>query len=135
MPTSAVILFAHGAREPEWARPFEGVRDRLRAQGLRVELAYLETMKPSLDEAARVLAAEGAKTVTVVPLFLAQGKHLKRELPGMIDALEQSYTGMNFRVAPALGDNPEILAAIASWVKRASGSKKFAPVSADAKKK
>src|SRR5215467_11505931 len=79
MPKPAVILFAHGAREREWARPFEEVRDRLRAQGLRVELAYLEIMKPSLEETARVLASEDAKTVTVVPLFLGQGKHLKRE--------------------------------------------------------
>src|SRR4029077_12445304 len=58
MPPSAVILFAHGAREPEWAHPFEEVRDRLRDEGLRVELAYLEAMKPDLNEAANALAAE-----------------------------------------------------------------------------
>jgi sirohydrochlorin cobaltochelatase len=120
MPPSAVILFAHGAREPEWARPFEQVRDRLREQGLRVELAYLEIMKPSLEETARVLAAEGAKTITVVPLFLAQGKHLKRELPGMIATLEEDHAGTEFRVTPALGDEPEIVAAVAAWVMRAA---------------
>ena len=119
MPSSAVILFAHGAREPEWARPFEQVRDRLRAEGLRVELAYLEIMGPSLEDTARVLAAEGAKTVSVVPLFLGQGKHLKRELPGMIAALKRNHVGVDFRVTPALGDDPEILSAITAWVKRA----------------
>ena len=120
MISSAVILFAHGAREPEWARPFELVRDRLRSEGLHVELAYLEIMKPSLEETARVLAAEGAKTVTVVPLFLAQGKHLKRELPGMIAALKGNHAGTEFRVTPALGDEPEIVAAITAWVMRAA---------------
>ena len=120
MPSSAVILFAHGAREPEWARPFEHVRDRLRAEGLRVELAYLEIMKPSLEETARILAAEAAKTVTVVPLFLGQGKHLKRDLPGMIAVLQQNHAGIEFRVTPALGDEPEMLAAITAWVKRAA---------------
>ena len=55
MSRSAVILFAHGAREPEWARPFESVRDRLRSEGLRVEVAYLEIMTPSLEDAAGVL--------------------------------------------------------------------------------
>lgn len=120
MLTTAVILFAHGAREPEWARPFEEVRDRLRAEGLRVELAYLEIMQPSLDEAARLLAAEGVRSASIVPLFLSQGKHLKRELPEMVAVLSRAHAGVTFRVAPALGDDPEVLAAITAWVKRAA---------------
>ena len=120
MSSSAVILFAHGAREPEWALPFEQVRDRLRAEGLRVELAYLEIMKPSLDEAARLLVAEGVRTATIVPLFLAQGKHLKHELPGKIAALKRTHPATEFRVTAALGDEAEILAAIVAWVKRST---------------
>jgi sirohydrochlorin cobaltochelatase len=76
-------------------------------------------MKPDLHEAARTLAAEGVKAVTVVPLFLAQGKHLKRELPEMVEALKRKHRGMEFRVTPALGEEPEILAAITAWVERA----------------
>src|SRR5690349_16920847 len=119
MSSSAVILFAHGAREPDWAQPLELVRDRLRAEGLRVELAYLEIMAPSLDDAARSLIADGYKTVTIVPLFLAQGKHLKRQLPEMVATLRKRHLDAEFRVAPALGDDPEILAAITAWVNRA----------------
>jgi sirohydrochlorin cobaltochelatase len=120
MSSSAVILFAHGARESEWAGPFEHVRDQLRSEGTRVELAYLEIMKPSLEDAARTLVREGHKTVTIVPLFLAQGKHLKRQLPEMVTALKQRHAGSEFRVTVALGDEPEILAAITAWVKRAA---------------
>lgn len=120
MSASAVILFAHGAREAEWARPFERVRDSLRSQGLRVELAYLEIMTPSLEDAVRVLVAEGIEVVTVVPLFLAQGKHLKHQLPEMIAALRRDNASVEFRVTPALGDEPEVLSAIAAWVKRAA---------------
>ena len=121
MSSTAVILFAHGAREPEWARPLEEVRDRLRADGLRVELAYLEIMKPDLHEAAKTLAADHAKKVTIVPMFLSQGKHLKRELPGMVAALSRAHPGVDFRVTSALGDDPEILAAITTWVRRSAG--------------
>jgi|SRR5882672_708139 len=120
MPSSAVILFAHGAREGEWARPFESVRDSLRSEGLRVELAYLEIMTPSLDDAARVLVAEGIEVVTVVPLFLAQGKHLKRQLPELVAALRRGNPRTEFRVTPALGDEPEVLSAITAWVRRAA---------------
>jgi sirohydrochlorin cobaltochelatase len=121
MSSSAVILFAHGARDPEWALPFERIRDRLRSDGLRVELAYLEIMKPSLEDAAHALAAEGLKSVAIVPLFLAQGKHLKQQLPELVGGLKRRHASVEFRVTPALGDDPEIVAAITSWVKRAAG--------------
>jgi sirohydrochlorin cobaltochelatase len=117
---SAILLFAHGAREPDWARPFEHLRDRLRSEGLRVELAYLEIMKPTLEEAVRTLAADGSRSVSVVPLFLAQGKHLKRELPEMVAKLRERHAHIDFRVTSALGEEPEILAAITAWVKRAA---------------
>jgi sirohydrochlorin cobaltochelatase len=119
MSSSGIILFAHGAREPEWAQPFESVRERLRAAGTQAELAFLEIMSPSLDEAAARLADQGIKTVTIVPLFLAQGAHLKRELPAMVEKIRKRHAKTEFRVTPALGDSPEILAAITEWVRRA----------------
>jgi sirohydrochlorin cobaltochelatase len=116
---SAIILFAHGAREPEWALPFERLRDRLRASGLRVELAYLSTMSPSLEDAAHVLAREGAKAVTIVPLFLAQGGHLKDDLPKMVSDIRTLYPKTAFTVTAALGEDAEMLEAMVAWVKRA----------------
>ena len=120
MSSSAVILFAHGAREPEWAQPFETIRDRLRAAGMTVELAFLEIMSPSLEEAAARLAEKGFEKVTIVPLFLAQGAHLKRDLPAMVEKIRKRHANTEFRVTPALGDAPEIVAAIAEWVQRAA---------------
>ena len=120
MSSSAVILFAHGAREPAWALPLEGIRDRLRAAGVQVELAFLEFMSPSLDEAAAGLADKGIRTVFIVPLFLAQGAHLKRELPAMVAKIRKRHAKTEFRVTPALGEAPEIVAAITEWVQRAA---------------
>ena len=120
MSSTAVILFAHGAREPEWAQPFEAVRDQLRAAGMQVVLAFLEFMSPSLDEAAAKLADKGIKTVIIVPLFLAQGAHLKRDLPAMVENIRKRHAKTEFRVTPALGEAPEIVAAIVEWVQRAA---------------
>jgi sirohydrochlorin cobaltochelatase len=118
---SAIILFAHGARERDWALPFERLRDRLRASGLRVEIAYLSTMSPSLEEAARVLVHEGMKAVTIVPLFLAQGGHLKQDLPKMVEDIRSLHPKTGFEVTPALGDAPEMIDAMEAWVKHAVG--------------
>ena len=84
-----IVLFAHGARDPEWARPFEEIRDRVRASRPEypIELAYLELMAPTLEEAIATLADEGASAITVFPLFMAQGGHLKQDLPRILDAI------------------------------------------------
>jgi sirohydrochlorin cobaltochelatase len=120
MSSTAVILFAHGAREPEWAQPFEAVRDRLRAAGTIVELAFLEFMSPTLEEAAAQLAEKGCEEIAVVPLFLAQGTHLKRELPSLIAKIRKRHGKIDVRITPALGDDPEMVAAITEWVQRAA---------------
>ncbi len=124
MPPTAIILFAHGAREPEWAQPFESVRDRLRAGGAAVELAFLEFMSPSLEEAAAQLAEKGFENVSIVPLFLAQGTHLKRELPAMVSKIRERHAKTDFRITPALGEAPEIVEAITEWVQRAARRRK-----------
>jgi sirohydrochlorin cobaltochelatase len=120
MAPRAVILFAHGAREPEWAHPFEGMRDQLRAAGITVELAFLEFMSPSLEEAAARLVEKGFETVVIMPLFLAPGAHLQHELPVLVEKTRKLHTKTEFRVTPALGETPEIVAAITDWVQRAA---------------
>jgi sirohydrochlorin cobaltochelatase len=48
--TQGLILFAHGARDPRWAAPFEDMAARIRAHGrsCAVRLAFLEFMTPDL---------------------------------------------------------------------------------------
>jgi sirohydrochlorin cobaltochelatase len=113
-----IALFAHGARDPEWARPFEAIRERIRAKRpeWRIELAYLELMSPSLEEAIAALVAEGAPCVTVFPLFMAQGGHLKQDLPRILDAIRASYPKIPIALEPAIGEVPEVLDAITSWL-------------------
>ncbi|MEW5710211.1 MAG: CbiX/SirB N-terminal domain-containing protein [Pseudomonadota bacterium] len=116
--SSAVILFAHGARDPEWRAPLEAVRLRVaqRLPGVRVELAFLELMEPSLEAAVARLAEEGIARITLAPLFLAPGGHLKRDLPVLVEALSRRHPQVCLRVTPALGEAEELQTAIAEWV-------------------
>jgi sirohydrochlorin cobaltochelatase len=120
---TAVILFAHGAREAEWALPFERLRERLRASGTKVEIAYLSSMRPPLEEAVAVLARQGATRVTIVPMFLAQGGHLKEDLPRMVADIRAMHPEVELAVTPALGEDDGMLDAMAAWVRRAAGQK------------
>ena len=113
-----IVLFAHGARDPEWARPFERIRDRVRSSRPEcpIELAYLEVMAPTLEEAIASLAGEGASSITVFPLFMAQGGHLKHDLPKILDAIRQTHPNLPLSLETAIGEVPEILEAISAWI-------------------
>ena len=52
MEKTALILFAHGARDPEWANPMRRIRAAVmqQAPAMRVELAFLEFMSPNLGD-------------------------------------------------------------------------------------
>jgi sirohydrochlorin cobaltochelatase len=115
-----IVLFAHGARDPGWAQPFEEIRERVRASRPEypIALAYLELMSPTLEEAIQSVVNEGALAVTVYPLFMAQGGHLKHDLPKILDAIRAIHPHVPIALEPPIGEVPEILDAIAAWVTR-----------------
>ena len=113
-----IVLFAHGARDPEWARPFEEIRARIRTSRPEypIELAFLESMEPTLEDAIASLAGQGASAITVFPLFMAQGGHLKQDLPRILAAIRQAHPHVPIAMESAVGEVPEILEAIAGWI-------------------
>lgn len=118
---TAVILFAHGSRDAEWAAPFHAVRQRLRKSEpqLRVELAFLELMKPTLANAVTEIAAAGERRVYIAPLFMAQGAHLKRDLAAMVEELRATHADASFEVLPAVGEMDDVLEAMSRSIAKA----------------
>jgi sirohydrochlorin cobaltochelatase len=117
---SAIILFAHGARDPKWASPFQRIQSLVSESfpDIPVELAFLERMTPDLPTViARVMRA-GVQRVTVIPLFLGVGGHVKEDLTGMIEELERKYPALQFHVTSPIGEDDDLVAAIAGWVVR-----------------
>jgi len=114
--STALILFAHGARDPEWANPMRRVQAvvRQRVADIPVELAFLEFMSPNLIDCAAGLIAQGARKIVVVPMFVARGGHLKKETPEMIAALRSTYPDVDFSLAGAVGENDLVIQAMAA---------------------
>ncbi|MBC7942846.1 MAG: CbiX/SirB N-terminal domain-containing protein [Chitinophagaceae bacterium] len=111
-----LILFAHGARDPRWALPFEAVAARVRAArpGCTLRLAYLELMTPTLAEAGAALVAQGCTRLQVLPLFLGTGGHLRKDLPLLIDALRAAHPDVVVELQPAVGENDTVADAMAA---------------------
>ena len=119
----AVILFAHGARDPEWANPMRRVQAEIRQRlpGVTVELAFLEFMAPTLLECVNGLIAQGVGKIVVLPMFIAQGGHLKHDLPQIIDEMRAAHPQVQFEQADALGDADAIVHAIVAHLLALAG--------------
>jgi sirohydrochlorin cobaltochelatase len=114
-PTTGLLLFAHGARDPNWARPFTEVAARASAArpDVQVRMAFLEFMSPDLVAAGDELAAAGCARVDVVPLFLGAGGHVRKDLPMILDKLRTAHPGVQWNLRTTVGEQPEVIAALA----------------------
>jgi len=112
---NGLLLFCHGARDPNWARPFEAVMVRIRElqPDMPVALAFLEFMSPGLVDAGQTLAVAGCDNVEVVPLFLGTGGHVRKDLPALMDHLRLAHPQVSWSVQPSIGESPRVIAAIA----------------------
>ncbi|KQQ88912.1 sirohydrochlorin chelatase [Massilia sp. Leaf139] len=122
-PNKALVLFAHGARAASWAAPFERLRElsAARLPDCMVRLAFLELMEPRLPETVAQLVAEGVGEVTIVPVFLGQGGHLLRDLPLLAEGLRAAHPGLKLTVVGAVGEDPQVLAAMTDYCVRSLG--------------
>ena len=118
MEKKALILFAHGSRDPEWSATLERICRTIRGNSpeTRVEPAFLEFTAPSLSESAERLITEGFNRIVVVPVFLARGGHLKQDLPVLMDELRQRHSGTVFELTAAIGEAESVIQAVATHV-------------------
>ena len=115
--SEAIVLFAHGARDPEWALPARRVADQVRGErpDVTVILAFLEFMTPTLAEAVETAASAGVTYVRVVPLFLAQGGHLKRDVPLLVQEAQARHPGCRIELLAPVGENEGVVRAMAGY--------------------
>lgn len=114
---SALVLFSHGSPDPDWAEPLRQLEARVARQlaPLPVRLTFLPPAAPGFAETLDALAAEGIRHITVAPVFLARGGHVKKDLPEMAAAAE-ARLGVSIKLLPTLGESPELLDAMAAWI-------------------
>jgi sirohydrochlorin cobaltochelatase len=107
----AIILFAHGSRDPLWHKPIQAVAERIaqRSPSTVVRCAYLELTEPDLPHVAEALVAEGATSLCVVPMFLGVGRHAREDLPALITALKAAHPTVDISCQPAVGEQSALL--------------------------
>jgi sirohydrochlorin ferrochelatase len=103
-PEPALLLVAHGTRDPGGAVVTERVAARARAAlGVRVAASYADVRSPTPADAVAEL---GGRCVAV-PMFLAAGYHVRTDVPAQLAA----FPGVV--LAETFGPDPLLVAAAA----------------------
>ena len=71
----------------------------------------MELSEPSLQESCASAKRDGYDHVQVLPLFLATGRHLKKDVPAMIAQYEKDL-GLTIELLPPIGRHPAIAKAM-----------------------
>ncbi len=111
----AVVLFAHGSRDPLWRKPVETVAARLRERdaSAMIACAYLELTEPDLQTAVQTLVNERARSIRVVPMFLGVGRHAREDLPLLMTELRALYPKVVFELQQSIGEDQRLIDLIA----------------------
>ena len=110
MNQTAIILFAHGSRDPLWHRPIEAVARQIQSlsPNVPVRCAYLELSRPDLGHAVEDLLQAGVLRIRILPLFLGVGRHAREDLPLLMRDLQAEHPLVVFELLDAVGEHPEM---------------------------
>jgi sirohydrochlorin ferrochelatase len=113
----AIIIVDHGSRSAASNRLLEDVVSRFGDQFGDVcevvEPAHMELAEPTLSQAFARCAARGADTIAVVPFFLGPGKHIREDIPRLVNDAAVFFPHIRHVVAAPLGSHDLILRLLA----------------------
>ena len=77
------VVVAHGTANLEGLLMLDALLERVRflRPGLPVRLSFVSKAEPRPEAVLRAFAAQGAKEVVVLPLFLGSGYHVRHDIP------------------------------------------------------
>lgn len=115
-----LLLVAHGSRvaasNEEVCRIAKALESAVSDRYQRVEAAFLEISRPSIEEAAAAVVDAGADSIVVLPYFLAAGKHVSRDIPAIVQSCRIAHPSIEIRIADYLGSLPGLVELLARSV-------------------
>ncbi len=108
---AAYLLIAHGSRDAEANRAFFEFLEKFRHaySHRKVEGAFLELAKPGILEGIENCIRAGADEIFVIPLMFFPGRHVKEDIPRLIQESRAKHPNVDFHYAGPLSDHPDLL--------------------------
>jgi len=107
----AYLIIAHGSRDSEANQAFFNFLEEFRCRfpDRTVRGAFLELAKPSIPEEIEGCVGEGIEQILILPLMFFPGRHVKDDIPHLIEEAKMKYPAVDFHYSSPLSDHPLML--------------------------
>ncbi len=103
----ALLLVAHGSRledaNQEIAKMADLLRDDVSDKFGILRHAFLEIASPNIPEGIEACVEEGAQLIQVLPYFLAAGRHVRDDIPSIVEDARDRFPGVELHLQNYLG--------------------------------
>jgi sirohydrochlorin ferrochelatase len=116
---TAVLIVAHGSRNPAAEKEFLQIVEQLR-QTLTypiLQYAWLEMSQPDIVTGLDLCKEQGAEKIVLMPYFLNLGNHVIKDIPAIVEAWQKSNPLIEVMVARHLGISDLLLELVQVRVK------------------
>ena len=107
-----IIIVDHGSKvaaaNERLERLCEGYAATRAPKHWVVRPAHMELASPSISEAFDALVEAGCSTVVCHPFFLSQGRHVREDVPALLDEAASRHN-IPYSLTPPLGEAPALL--------------------------
>ena len=116
-----ILILGHGSRKNEANQDVVTIAEMVQQKmtDKNVKAAFLSFEHPDLEEGIIRFVEDGVKKITIVPLFLFSGNHVKRDIPEMITKQKEKYPEILFQYANCLGTDVRIAEIVIDRIKEA----------------
>lgn len=83
---------------------------------MNVNIGFLELSRPHFLNALVAHAKKGARFIHVLPLFLAPGKHMQKDIPKIIAEFSRRYPQVQVELADFLGSRKAFVRLLQEWI-------------------
>jgi len=116
-----ILILAHGSRKNETEKTMSKISEMVRAKlpEMLIETAYLQFREVNLAAGLSRLIEKGADDITVVPYFLFDGMHIKKDIPAEIEEFLKDKPGIKITVGETLGEDERLADILADRIRKA----------------
>ena len=116
-----ILIVSHGSREMSANREFKRIVSQYQKRHPRwaITHAYLELVSPSIAQALEILRGK-TNEIILLPYFLFPARHVKKDIPAIIQAFQKNHPKVKVKMAQPLGSDPKLLDILDKHLRRIS---------------
>ncbi len=108
----ALLIIAHGSRKKVSNIEIHQLASKISRESSSfdfVKACFLEIAEPLIPGGISDCIKEGASEILVLPYFLAAGRHVIEDIPGIIDDEQKKYPNVAIKSLPYFGSSSVIV--------------------------